>query len=117
MDFAALFARLQAHPVARRLGWLGFLSLVAALTLTGYLFGLRDGFFGRWFFTTLVFWLLLAGTAYGVWPATRWLTGPLVDRLPPARQPRPRQPAPRRAPPPAGTPKRPAGRPGPNKWQ
>ena len=71
---ADLLARLTAHPAVRRAGWLLFLSWVTALTLTGYLFGFTEGFFGRWCSATLVLWLLAAGTWFGIRPLIGWAT-------------------------------------------
>ncbi len=75
----AILARFTDHPVVRRAAWLGFLSWVVALTLTGYIFGFTDGFFGRLFSATFVLWLLLLGTVFGIRPAINWLTRRLSD--------------------------------------
>lgn len=115
MTPAELLTLLSAHPLVRRIGWFAFLSWVTALTLTGYLFGFTDGFFGRWLSATVVLWLLLTGTALGIVPFIKWLTQRLSDGSP-ARAPRGRRPA---------AAKRPGGRtagPGPtqipaNKWR
>ncbi|MBC7446998.1 MAG: DUF2798 domain-containing protein [Hymenobacteraceae bacterium] len=85
---------LTDHPVVRRLAWLGFVSWVVALTLTGYVFGFTEGFFGRWLSATLVLWLLAAGTTFGIIPGIRWLTRRLSDSG--GRAPRPRKAAPKR---------------------
>ncbi len=87
---------LTDHPVVRRLAWLGFVSWVVALTLTGYIFGFTDGFFGKLFSATLVLWLLAAGTVFGIAPLIGWLTRRLSDSG--GRVPRPRKPAAKRAP-------------------
>ena len=71
---ADFLARFTAHPAVRRAAWLAFLSWVVALTLTGYLFGFTEGFFGRWFSATFVLWLLAAGTWFGIRPLIGWLT-------------------------------------------
>jgi hypothetical protein len=102
MIVAALFARFTAHPLVRRAAWLAFLSWVIALTLTGYIFGFAEGFFGKWFSATFVLWLLVAGTALGIVPLIDWFTRRLSD----GRSSAPR--APRR---PSAAPKRPASRP------
>ncbi len=121
MTPADLFAQLADHPVVRRVAWLGFLSWVAALTLTGYVFGLTDGFFGRLFSATLVLWLLALGTTYGILPLISWLTRRLSDT--PDRSDRRSSGKPRK--PSGGTPNRNANRPNPsgstaapaNKWR
>ena len=84
--FTTLFAHLADHPLVRRGAWLLFVSWVVALTLTGYLFGFADGFFGKLFGATFVLWLLAAGTALGIVPLVRWLTQRLSGRSnPPPR--------------------------------
>lgn len=92
---ADLLRRLADHPAVRRAAWLAFLSWVAALTLTGYVFGFTDGFFGRLFSATLVLWLLAAGTAFGILPLIGWLTHRLSDdggnRAPRGRRTQPRR--------------------------
>ena len=99
--FATLLTRLADHPVVRRGAWLGFVSWVVALTLTGYVFGFAEGFFGRLFSATLVLWLLAAGTVFGIGPLIGWLTRRLSDGAGrPARRGRavsPRRPASRPA--------------------
>lgn len=82
---AELFDQLRAHPLVRRAAWLGFLSLISAITLTGYVFGLSEGFFGRAISAALVLWLLALGTALGILPLVRWGTHKLAGRATPAR--------------------------------
>lgn len=99
---AALLDHLRDHPVVRRAAWLGFLSLIVAVTLTGYTFGLADGFWGRTFSTTLVFWLLALGTVFGIRPLLIWLTrrfgGQASPRAPRARKAPPGRPSNHRTP-------------------
>jgi hypothetical protein len=93
MTPAELFAQLSEHPVVRRVAWLGFLSWVTALTLTGYVFGLSDGFFGRLFSATFVLWLLALGSTYGIRPLIGWLTRRLSGTTPDRRPAKPRKPS------------------------
>jgi hypothetical protein len=93
MKPADLFAQLSEHPVVQRVAWLGFLSWVAALTVTGYVFGLSDGFFGRLFSATFVLWLLALGTTYGIRPLLGWLTRRLGNAPSDRRPTKPRKPA------------------------
>ncbi len=101
MTAADYLRPLLDHPLVRRAAWLAFLSWVSALTVTGYLFGLSDGFFGRWFSATLVLWLLLLAIVLGIIPLVRWLTHRLEIGTsgPPRRRPpaAPRRPATRPA--------------------
>lgn len=102
MPFAALLDHLRDHPVVRRVAWLGFLSLIAAVTLSGYTFGLSEGFWGRTFSTLLVFWLLALGTVFGIRPLLVWLTrrlgGPVASRAPRTRKAPPSRPTNQRTP-------------------
>ena len=79
MIFADYLRQLFDYPLVRRAAWLAFLSWVVALTLTGYIFGFADGFFGKLFSATFVLWLLLAGTSLGIVPLVQWLTRRLSD--------------------------------------
>ena len=69
--------RLQKHVAAwpwRRVGVLVSISVVLALMLVGYLFGIRDHFFSRLFFAFLVMVWLLAITFLAVVPFVTWAT-------------------------------------------
>ena len=69
--------RLQNHVAAwpwRRVGVLAGVSLLLALMLVGYLFGISDHFFPRLFFAFLVLVWLLAVTFLAVVPFVTWAT-------------------------------------------
>ena len=69
--------RLQKHVAAwpwRRVGVLAGVSLLLALMLVGYLFGISDHFFPRLFFAFLVLVWLLAVTFLAVVPFVTWAT-------------------------------------------
>ena len=70
--------RLQKHVAAwpwPRVGMLAGISVVLAITLVGYLFGVNDHFFSRFFTAFLVFFWLLAVTFLAVVPLVTWATG------------------------------------------
>ncbi|WP_157780946.1 hypothetical protein [Hymenobacter sedentarius] len=70
--------RLQKHVAAwpwRRVGVLAGVSVVLALMLVVYLFGVSDHFFGRLFSAFLVLFWLLAVTFLAVVPFVTWATG------------------------------------------
>lgn len=72
-----LYRRLQNHAAAwpwRRVGVLAGVSLLLALMLVGYLFGVSDHFFSRLFFAFLVLVWLLAVTFLAVVPFVTWAT-------------------------------------------
>jgi hypothetical protein len=69
--------RLEKHVATwpwRRVGVLAGISLVLALLLVGYLFGISDHFFGRLFSAFLVLFWLLAVTFLAVVPFVTWAT-------------------------------------------
>ncbi|WP_143080095.1 hypothetical protein [Hymenobacter arizonensis] len=69
--------RLQKHVATwpwRRVGVLAGVSLVLALTLVVYLFGISDHFFGRLFSAFAVLFWLLAVTFLAVVPFVTWAT-------------------------------------------
>ena len=83
----------------RRAAVLAGVSLVLALALVAYLFGVQDHFFGRLFGAFFVFFWLLAVTFLGVvpfvnWAAANWFgKGWAETPVPaPARRPRSTQP-------------------------
>lgn len=114
--FDSWLAALLAHPLVRRAAWLGFLSLVGATTLVGYLFGLRDGFVGRTLSATLVGWLLLTGSVLGIGPLLAWASRrlgagqPRRGRQPAARTPTTHPRSPLRGTPSSRRPNHPAKR-------
>jgi len=60
------------RPLLRRAGIVAAASLVLAMALVGYLFGVSDGFFGRLFGAFFVFFWLLSVTFLGVVPFVSW---------------------------------------------
>ncbi|WP_426060305.1 hypothetical protein [Hymenobacter sp. B1770] len=72
-----LLNRLQKHVADwpwRRVGVLAGVSLVLALTLVVYLFGISDHFFSRLFSAFIVLFWLLAVTFLAVVPFVTWAT-------------------------------------------
>jgi hypothetical protein len=65
-------ASVAYHPLLRRAGIIAVVSLVLAVALVGYLFGVSDGFFGRLFGAFFVFFWLLSVTFLGVVPFVSW---------------------------------------------
>ncbi|WP_139925630.1 hypothetical protein [Hymenobacter sp. DG01] len=89
----------------RRVIVLAGISLVLALALVAYLFGVQDSFFGRLFGAFFVFFSLLAVTFMGVVPFVNWAAmnwfgkGWAESHAEPLRRPRPNpNPAPTRKP-------------------
>lgn len=84
-----------AKPLLRRTGILAAVSLVLALLLVTYLFGVQDHYFGRLFRAFFVFFWLLAVTFLGVVPFVQWAAGNWFGKAwadvppQPARRPRP----------------------------
>ena len=66
--------KLAAYPW-RRVGMLAGISLLLALMLVGYLFGISDHYFSRLFSAFLVLFWLLAVTFLAVVPFVTWATG------------------------------------------
>lgn len=60
------------RPLLRRAGAVAGVSLVLALLLVAYLFGVGDEFFGRLFGAFFVFFWLLSVTFLGVVPFVSW---------------------------------------------
>lgn len=63
---------LSFRPLLRRAGILAGISLLLALTLVTYLYGVQDHFFGRTFGAFFVFFWLLAVTFLAVVPFVNW---------------------------------------------
>ena len=82
------------QPLLRRAGILAAVSLVLALALVSFLFGVEDEFFGRVSGAFFVFFWLLSVTFLGVvpfvtWAANRWLSNNFSKTsVPLARKPR-----------------------------
>jgi hypothetical protein len=82
------------QPLLRRAGILAAVSLVLAVALVSFLFGVEDEFFSRVARTFFVFFWLLSVTFLGVvpfvsWAANRWLGSKSTKTsIPLARKPR-----------------------------
>ena len=82
------------RPLLRRAGILAVVSLVLALLLVLFLFGIEDEFFSRVAGAFFVFFWLLSVTFWGVVPFVGWAAGRWFGNTfnktttPPARKPR-----------------------------
>ena len=93
------FARFLPALPWRRVGALAITSLVLALALVGYVFGVDENFFGRLAPAFFIFFWLLAVTFLAVVPFVGWATGhwfgrgwAAVSPVPAARRSRPARP-------------------------